>query len=96
MNEYRFSKGDVMTSKLNKEELIKRINRLDLLRVMTEQCECVAGQSICKKALKAYNKMENFTGIIHLTSLEKEWLWYMTEDSTLGGEKREVIEFYTK
>ncbi len=85
-----------MTSKLKKDEFLRRLNRLDTLRVMTEQCECVAGKSICQKALKAYNKTENFTGIIRLTQFEKEWLWYMTEGTSINEKRRKVIEFYTK
>lgn len=96
MKQYKFKNGDVMTSKLSAEELMKRLRRLDTLRVMTEQCECEEGQNISKKALRAYNKMNGFTGIIRLTFLEKDWLSYKLEDDFLDDEEREVIRFYTK
>ena len=60
MKKYTFTNGDVMTSELHAEELMKRLRRLDTLRVMVEQNDCEEGRSICKKALRAYNKMENY------------------------------------
>lgn len=96
MKKYAFLNGDIITSKLSADEIMKRMRRLDLLRVMTEQNNCKAGISICKKALKAYNKMTGFTGIIKLTCFEKEWLSYKLESDFLSAEKREVIRFYTK
>lgn len=96
MRKYTFSNGDIMTSKLHAKELMKRLRRLDTLRVMVEQNDCEEGRNICKKALRAYNKMENFTGIIRLTFLEKDWLSYKLEDGFLDEEDREVIEFYIK
>lgn len=96
MKKYTFKNGDVMISKLSSDELMQRIRRLDTLRVMTEQHECKEGRNICKKALNAYNKKEQFTGIIKLTGLEKDWLSYMLESDMLSDENRKVIEFYTK
>jgi len=96
MKKYIFTNGDVMTSELHAEELMRRLRRLDTLRVMVEQNDCEEGRSICKKALRAYNKMENFTGIIRLTFLEKDWLAYKLEDDFLDEEDREVIEYYIK
>ncbi len=96
IKKYTFKNGDVMTSKLSADELMKRLRRLDTLRVIVEQNECKEGQSICKKALNAYNKMNNFTGIIHLTFLEKDWLSYKLEDEFIDDEDREVIEYYCK
>lgn len=95
MKTYTFSNGDVMTSRLPKEEVTKRLERLDTLRVLTEQHECKEGKSICKKALRAYNKMDGFTGIIQLTFLEKDWLSYMLEDEFCSDEDKTVIRFYT-
>lgn len=96
MKKYTFANGDVMTSELSADELMKRLRRLDTLRVMTEQHECKEGKNICKKALNAYNKMNSFTGIIRLTFLEKDWLRYMLEDDCMTDEEIKVIEFYTK
>ena len=36
MHKYTFNTGEVVTSKLDKDELIKRMERLDTLRVLTE------------------------------------------------------------
>lgn len=96
MKKYTFANGDVMTSELSASELMKRLRRLDVLRVMTEQHECKNGRNICKKALNAYNKMNGFTGIIRLTFLEKDWLSYMLENNCITDEEIEVIKFYTK
>mgnify|MGYP007121874924 CR=1 FL=1 len=96
MKKYTFANGDVMTSELSADELMKRLRRLDTLRVMTEQHECKEGRNICKKALNAYNKMNGFTGIIKLTFLEKDWLVYMLENGCITDEEIKVIEFYTK
>lgn len=96
MNRYTFTNGDVMTSALSADELIKRLRRLDTLRVMTEQYECEEGKNICKKALRAYNKMNHFTGIIRLTFLEKDWLGYLLENNCITDEGKKVVAFYTK
>lgn len=97
MFKYTFSNGEVVTSRLPKDELIKRMKRLDTLRVLTEQHECAEGRSICRKALQAYNKLDDFTGIIRLTFLEKDWLAYMLEDDRyLDDDDREAIRFYCK
>lgn len=94
MFKYTFQNGDVMTSKLDKEEIIKRLNRLDTLRVIMEGYDEGVGRDICEKALRAYNKMEEFTGIIRLTSDEKDFLCYKLESPYLSDEERKVIEFY--
>lgn len=96
MNEYTFSDGTIMTSKLPADEFIKRLRRLDTLRVLTEDCECPEGRSICEKARRAYNKMTDFTGIIRLTFSEKEWLGYMLESNNRTSEDIQVIKFYCK
>ena len=99
MHKYTFTNGDVMTSRLNKEELMRRLGRLDTLRVLTEgflDDEDCPGRTICKKAINAYNKMNDFTGIIRLNSLEKDWLSYMLEDGMLDDEDVECINWYIK
>ena len=96
MKKYTFSNGDVITSELEVNELVKRTKRLDLLRVMTEGYESGEGVNICKKALRAYNKKKGFTGIIRLTAIEKDFLSYKLEDSFITEEEREVINFYCK
>lgn len=96
MKKYTFKNGDVVTSELEAKELIKRMNRLDTLRVMTEQYECQEGKSICKKAINAYNKTKGFTGIIRLTSTEKDWLSYQLESSFITEEEIECVKFYCR
>lgn len=49
MYKYTFDNGDVISSRLEKEEMLKRMNRLDTLRVLVEQCDCEEGISITKK-----------------------------------------------
>lgn len=95
MKRYRFSDGHEITTDLPIEEVMKRMKRLDTLRVMTEGYDEGEGQSICKKALRAYDK-EQFTGIIRLTTTEKDFLGYKLEDDMIDDEDREVIRFYTE
>lgn len=96
MKKYTFSNGDVITSELNADELTKRMRRLDLLRVMTEGYESGEGLNIYNKAIRAYNKVNNFTGIIRLTLLEKDFIGYMRERSFLTDEEKDLINFYTR
>lgn len=96
MKRYTFTNGDIVTSELSADELMIRMRRLDLLRVMTECYEAGEGLSIHNKALRAYNKVDNFTGIIRLTALEKDFMCYMRERSFLTDEDMEIINFYTR
>lgn len=95
MHKYTFNTGEVVTSKLDKDELIKRMERLDTLRVLTEGYTEGVGTTICKKALKAYDKLNNFTGIIRLNLLEKDFLGYLL-NGTITKEEEETIKFYIK
>lgn len=94
MKIYTFTDGSKVTSRLEGKEVIKRMNRLDTLRVLTEGYTEGDGASICKKALKAYNKLEGFTGIIRLNNLEKDFLGYMLESDMLDNDDKEVINYY--
>lgn len=94
MATYKFRNGDVVFSKLPKEEMLKRMNRLDVLRVMTEGYDEGEGRSICDKALRAYNKVEGFTGIIRLSNIEKDFLSYQLENEFIDDKEIEVIRFY--
>lgn len=96
MRKYTFKDGTIVTTKLSSLEISKRMDRLDTLRVLTEGFTEGVGRGICEKALRAYNKLNGFTGIIRLTYTEKEFLDYMLEDKFLDDEDREVIKFYTK
>ena len=96
MKTYRFTNGDVVKSNLDSNELMKRMRRLDVLRVLTEGYEEGEGESICKKAWKAYNKVDNFTGIIRLNDLEKDFIGYMLENEFNTEEDIEVLKFYLR
>lgn len=89
-----FKSGRVMETKLEVKEVIARLDRLYALVSICEAYEG-CGASICAKALKAAEKNNNFTGIIRLTSTEKEFLSYLLEGS-MGDENRKVVDFYTK
>ena len=89
-----FKNGETFTTNLEKDELLKRMNRLDWLRVATE-CfeEDSVYYNICKKATNSYNKHKNFTGIIRLTKQEKESLAYLHKEY-MSEEEVKAIEFY--
>ena len=74
---------------------IKRYNRLDYLRVLTEGYIEGEGCSIFKKALRAGNKNENFTGIIRLSHIEKEFLSYML-DGADDPKDIETLNYYIR
>lgn len=95
MYKYIFN-DEIITSQLEKEEMLKRMRRLDMLRVLTEQYDCEEMKNICKKALKAYDKANDFTGVIRLTNAEKDTLAYRLEDEFLNEEEKETIQFYCK
>lgn len=93
---YKFTNGEVITSRLEKDELMERMNRLDTLRVLTEGYTEGHGKSICKKAVRAYNKVNDFTGIIRLSIHEKDFIGYLLESEFNDEEDKEVLNFYLK
>lgn len=95
MGTYTFTDGFECTSRLDQSELDKRMKRLDNLRVLTEEYTEGEGKAICDKALRAYHKAKNFTGIIHLTIHEKDFLGYLLE-GTVTEDDVETIRFYLK
>jgi len=96
LKRYTWPDGFSITSYLPSQEVVKRMNRLDNLRVLTEGYTEGEGRSICQKALRAYNKTDNFTGIIRLTLAEKDFLGYMLESDMLDDEDIETIEYYIR
>ena len=76
------------------DEFIKRLK--EALRVLVEQHDCEEGNNICKKAIRAYNNKDNFTGIIRLRPAEKEWLSYFLESDMYDKEDIECINFYLR
>ncbi len=96
MRTITFNDGHRITTELTVKETLKRMRRLDVLRVLTEGYEYGEGASICKKARKAYDKEDNFTGIIRLTLSEKDFLGYLLEDSMLSTEEIDALSFYIR
>lgn len=96
MYKYTFSDGHTTTSNLSRDEIAKRMDRLNRLIVITEQYETGPGQRICQKALNAYNKSDNFTGIIRLTFAERDWLSYLLENDMLPKKDIDVINYYIR
>lgn len=97
MYRYTFKNGDVVTSELKADELVKRMNRLDTLRVLTEGYEEGDGFAIHNKAVRAFNQTEGFTGIIRLTRNEKDFLSYIFhENSFITAEDKKALRFYLK
>lgn len=96
MYKYTFSDGHTTTSNLSRNEIAKRMDHLNTLIVITEQYEDGPGQRICQKALNAYNKSDNFTGIIRLTFAEKDWLSYLLENDMLPKKDIDVINYYIR
>lgn len=97
MKQYTFSDGHQITSNLSAEEVINRMNRLSTLIANVEGYESGTGLSIYNKAVRAYNKSDNFTGVIHLTFTEKDWLSYLLNDGNMLRPKDvEVINYYLR
>lgn len=104
MNKYKLSTGEIVTTKLSASEVLKRMNRLDTLRVLVEgyvfnkddENYNDIPNNIYNKAVRAWKNLNNFTGIIRLTFEEKDWLSYLLESDFIDDEDKEVINFYTK
>ncbi len=95
MRRITFNDGHQITTNLSNEEVIKRMNRLDWLRVATEGFEYGVGKNIYRKALRAYNKTDNFTGVIRLNTVEQDFLYYIYQENTmLHPDEREAIGYY--
>ena len=95
---YTFQDGTTYTSTLSKDTFMQRLRRLDTLRVLTEGYIGTRdyGETICKKAIAAYNKTDHFTGIIRLSFGEKDWLGYLLESDMIDDEDEAVINFYIR
>lgn len=94
---YTFSNGDVVYSDLAKGELMKRMNRLDTLRILVEGHEGGEYLKIYNKAYRALHA-NPFTGILHLTFDEKDALGYKMEQldsKSLSDDEIATICFYT-
>ena len=97
MRRLTFSDGHQITTMLSTDEVLKRMSRLDWLRVLTEGYDEGVGLGICRKAIRAYNKTDNFTGVIRLTPIEKDFIGYMLEDEFNSDERDvEVLTYYLR
>ena len=94
MRKITFSDGFAVVTNLTTDEAVKRLNKLDTLRVLTEGYEEGDGFAICKKAVRAYRK-NPFTGIIRLSVTEKDFLCYILEENPyLDEDEKSVLRFY--
>ena len=94
---YVFSNGYRMTSKLSIPQIKERLSRLKHLIVLTENFENEDGESIYKKAYKAYHKKDNFTGVIRLNEQEKDFISYLIDECDMLSEKDiETYKYYLK
>ena len=97
MRRLTFSDGHQITTMLSTDEVLKRMSRLDWLRVLTEGYDEGVGRDICRKAIRAYNKTDNFTGVIRLTPIEKDFIGYMLEDEFNSDDRDvEVLNYYLR
>lgn len=97
MKQYTFSDGHKITTNLPIDVVLDRMRRLDILRVLMEGYDEGEGYKIYKKALAAYDKTDNFTGIIRLSPLEKDFLGYkLEEDHYLTPRDIQVLNYYLK
>lgn len=83
-------------TKLTKEEAEDRLDKLSWLIYWFEGHESGTGHNIWQKAYKAYNKVNDFTGIIRLTKYEKEFISYMLDSKPISKKEIEIIRFYSK
>lgn len=97
MYRYTFNDGHQITSELPASEVNKRMARLSHLIMLLEGFDegCVFN-NIYKKALRAYNKTDNFTGTIHLTFNEKDNLGYLLGRQMNTPEDEAVLKYYLR
>ena len=96
MRRLTFSDGHQITTMLSTDEVLKRMSMLDWLRVATEGYEDGIGVNIYKKALRAYDKTDNFTGVIRLNTLERDFLDYMYNEGMLHPKEKEAIKYFLR
>ena len=79
------------------KKLQKRIELLSHLIDVVEENESDIAKSILKKAVRAYNKpVKEFTGIIRLTSAEKDFLSYYMECEHISPYCVEAVKHFAK
>ena len=97
MYRYTFNDGHQITSMLPMQEVNKRMTRLSQLIMLLEGFdEGSVFNDIYKKALRAYDKTDNFTGTIHLTFTEKDNLGYLLDNEHNTPEDIAVLKYYLR
>lgn len=97
MYRYTFNDGHQITSMLPANEVNKRMKRLSHLIMLLEGFdEGSVFNDIYKKAVRAYNKTDNFTGTIHLTFTEKDNLGYLVDREINSPEDIAVLKYYLR
>ena len=88
-------KEDYITSYLPWNDVQARLKRLDSMISLLEGFDSGEYAKLYKRFYKAYNTKDNFTGIVRLSSSEKELLGYLWESELLSKSDQEALEFYT-
>jgi hypothetical protein len=97
MYKYTFNDGHQITSMLPANEVNKRMKRLAHLIMLLEGFdEGSVFNGIYKKAVRAYDKTDNFTGTIHLTFTEKDNLGYLVDREINTPEDTAVLKYYLR
>lgn len=97
MYRYTFDDGHQITSMLPANEVNKRMKRLAHFIMLLEGFdEGSVFNNIYKKALRAYNKTDNFTGMIHLTFNEKDNLGYLLDRQMNTPEDEAILKYYLR
>lgn len=97
MYRYTFNDGHQITSMLSANEVNKRMKRLAHFIMLLEGFDDGSVfNDIYKKALRAYNKVDNFTGTIHLTFTEKDNLGYLLGRHVNTPEDEAVLKYYLR
>ena len=88
-------KEDYITSQLPWNEVQKRLKRLDSMISLLEGFDIGEYAKLYRRFYNAYITKDNFTGIVRLSSSEKELLGYLWESELLSKSDQEALEFYT-
>lgn len=89
-----FTDGTYLITSISSDQVLQRLDRLSTLMDITKDAQDDVSKSIFDKAKVAYDKVEDFTGVIRLTAAEKKHLKSIDE-SKLTEEQSDVIHFYT-
>ena len=92
-----FKDGFTCTTYLDTDICVDRMKNLDNLRVLVEGYDAGEGKRIYEKAVAAYNKRDHFTGIIRLSTTEKDFLGYiLAENDCITDQDRDTLKRYIR